>query len=143
MNAEFIRAVRDLRAQSGLSIRICSSALKETNGDIELAFENLAKTNHVIPEREAKVVRIHTYQHYNGRCGSIGKFRCQTDFVARSEEFKQFMTDVCIHAAYHGGLWKDAPFVKDLTKTITDLINEISNKTGEKVEIEEIVSFSE
>lgn len=145
-----ISQIREVRARTGLGLNEVVNAFK-TVETFEEVFAVLRHRGIEIAERkqkrDASVGRLHSYVH-NGKLGAMVEFRCETDFVAKSDEFQQFMLDICVHVAANplpaGNLqWfghEDSsflaqPFVKDITRTVGDVVAEISAKTGEKVQI--------
>jgi elongation factor Ts len=81
----------------------CKKALEETDGDIEKAIELLRIKGAAVAakrsERETAQGIIHTYIHPGSRVGVMIELNCETDFVARTEEFKNLANDICLHIA--------------------------------------------
>lgn len=100
VRAEDVKKLRDL---TGAGIMDCKQALAETKGDFDKAIEWLRQKGLSAlakrAEREAKEGLIHSYIHYGGRIGVLMEVNCETDFVARREEFKQFVHDLCMQVA--------------------------------------------
>ena len=100
------KMVADLRAQTGAPIKDCKAALTEAKGDSKLAVEVLRKKGIKAAEglagRTAAEGLLFSYVHHNGRIGVLAEVVCETDFVARNDEFKQFGKQLCMHitAAY-------------------------------------------
>jgi elongation factor Ts len=101
--------VKALRDRTGAGMMECKGALQEANGDIEKAIEILRVRGQAKAakrgEREAAEGVIGHYVHSNDRIGVLVEVNCETDFVARNEEFKQFARDVALHVAAAAPLW--------------------------------------
>jgi len=95
--------LKQLREETGVSITECQKALKEANGDIKKAKEILRKWGKNLAgkksEREVKQGIIESYIHPNKKIGVILDLRCETDFVARSEDFKNLAHELVLHIA--------------------------------------------
>lgn len=95
--------LQELREITGLGMMDCKKALEETDGDIEKAIELLRKKGAAVAakrsERETAQGIIHTYIHPGSRVGVMLELNCETDFVARTEEFKNLANDICLHIA--------------------------------------------
>jgi elongation factor Ts len=101
--------VKALRDRTGAGMMECKGALQEANGDIEKAIEILRVRGQAKAakrgERQAAEGVIGHYVHSNDRIGVLVEVNCETDFVARNEEFKQFAGDVALHVAAAAPLW--------------------------------------
>jgi elongation factor Ts len=97
------KSVMELRKSTGLGMMDCKQALKETDGDIEKAVEYLRKKGMAAVEkragREATDGLIVSYIHPGSRLGVLVEVNCETDFVARTDDFQQFARDVSMHIA--------------------------------------------
>ncbi len=95
--------VKDLRQRTGCGIMECKLALKETAGDIETAIETLRKrglkTAAKKASRDTSDGQVGAYIHQGGKVGVLIEINCETDFVARTEEFQQLVRDVCMQIA--------------------------------------------
>lgn len=95
--------VRDLREKTGAGMMDCKKALTEVNGDFEKAVDFLRKKG--IQSAEKKIGRatkegaVSSYIHGEGRVGVMVEINCETDFVARTEQFKAFTRDIAMHIA--------------------------------------------
>lgn len=95
--------IKELREKTGAGIMDCKAALKETDGDISKAVDVLRKKG--IASAEKKAGRstgdglIHSYIHAGGKLGVLVEVNCETDFVARTDEFKGFVHDIAMHIA--------------------------------------------
>ena len=95
--------LQELREITGLGMMDCKKALEETQGDIEKAIEFLRKKGAAVAakrsERETAQGIIHAYIHPGSRIGVMIELNCETDFVARTDEFKNLAQDICMHIA--------------------------------------------
>ena len=95
--------VNDLRAQTGAGLMDCKRALVETNGNVEEAITLLRKKGAASAakkaDRLAKEGLIESYIHLGGKVGVMIEVNCETDFVARNDEFRAFVKDLCLHIA--------------------------------------------
>jgi elongation factor Ts len=95
--------IKKLRAQTGAGMMDCRNALRDAKGDFEKAIELLRKKGAALAmkksDREAHEGIIASYVHANGRMGSLVELACETDFVARNEEFKALANEIALHVA--------------------------------------------
>jgi elongation factor Ts len=95
--------VKELREKTGAGMMDCKKALQESNGDVEKATEYLRKKG--LQKAEKKVGRqtkdglIKSYIHPGSRLGVLVEINCETDFVARTDEFQSFANDVAMQVA--------------------------------------------
>jgi elongation factor Ts len=139
--------VKQFRQKTGFSIMECKRALEKTEGDEDKAMKILEKkgAEKAIKkaEREAKQGVIEAYIHNNGKIGVILELNCETDFVARNEQFKELAHDLVMHIAamnpQNSEELLSQPFIKDEQKTIDDLVKEAIAKLGENIKIGKFV----
>ena len=95
--------VNDLRAQTGAGLMDCKRALVDTNGNVEEAITLLRKKGAASAakkaDRLAKEGLIESYIHLGGKVGVLIEINCETDFVARNDDFKSFVRDLCLQIA--------------------------------------------
>ncbi len=95
--------VKELRDRTGAGMMECKGALQETNGDMEGAIDLLrargAAKAAKRSEREAREGTVGSYVHMGGRIGVLVELSCETDFVAKNEEFQALARDVAMHVA--------------------------------------------
>lgn len=137
-----------LREETGGGVMQCKRALTEANGDYEKAKEIIARDGAV--KAEAKKERstgsgiLETYVH-NGRVGVLVEIRCETDFVAKSDPFRELAHDVALHIAAVASESVETllaePFVKNESVTVKDLVNGAIGKTGENIEIKRFARY--
>jgi len=98
--------VKELRERTGAGIMDCKAALTESNGDEEAAVEWIKKKGLAKVAKKAGAIAadgaIHAYIHAGSRLGVLAEINCQTDFVARSDEFKAFAETVGMQIASMG-----------------------------------------
>ncbi len=95
--------VKELRDKTGSGIMDCKQALKENNGDIEKALDFLRKKGLATAQkrsgRDAKEGVVQSYIHMGGKIGVMVEVNCETDFVAKNEDFLEFSKNVAMHIA--------------------------------------------
>ena len=95
--------VKELRDKTGVSIMQCKKALEETGGDLEKAEILLRKRSKEIAAKKATrdlgAGVVASYVHGNAKIGSLVELLCETDFVARNEEFKALAYDIAMQVA--------------------------------------------
>lgn len=101
--ASDIQNIKQLREETGAGMMDVKKALDESNGDIEEARQVLRERGqaaaHKKSSREAGEGLIEAYIHFNGRVGVLIEVNCETDFVARTPEFKEFARNIALHVA--------------------------------------------
>jgi elongation factor Ts len=97
------KQVKELRDLTGAGMMECKNALTETNGDVEAAQEllrvRLGDKALKVGGREATEGTVASYIHSNGKVGVLVEVDCNTDFVARNEDFQNFAREVAMHIA--------------------------------------------
>ena len=189
-----IDQVKQLREETGVSVIEVKKALEQSNGDVDKARELLRILGKAVSSkktlRETKSGLIDTYLHSNAKTGVLLDIRCETDFVAKSPDFKNLAHEICLQIAamkplfisetdipdefldretkiykeqvkgsgkpekivgqiIEGKLKKykeeicllSQPWIKDDSKTIKNLIEDIVAKVGEKVEIKKFIRY--
>ena len=100
--------VKDLRERTGAGMMDCKKALVESNGDMDAAIEFLQKKQLASASKRAGKIAaeglVGNYIHMGGRIGVLLEVNCETDFVARSDDFQGFVKDVAMHIAATGPL---------------------------------------
>ncbi|WAM34585.1 translation elongation factor Ts [Caldicellulosiruptor morganii] len=95
--------VKELREKTGAGMMDCKKALEDANGDMEKAIELLRERGLAKAAKKASRVAaegiVESYIHGNGRIGVLVEINCETDFVARNEEFRQFAKDIAMQIA--------------------------------------------
>lgn len=98
-----ITLIQKLRERTGLGMMDCKKALEETDGDVEKAVELLRKKGAAVAAKRSDKTTaqgiVHAYIHPGAQIGVLIEINCETDFVARTEDVKNFAHDVCMHIA--------------------------------------------
>src|SRR5262249_3262292 len=101
--------VRQLRERTGVGMMECKKALAETRGDLEAAIEALRKRGAAQAEkragRAASEGLVDAYIHPGNRVGVLIEVNCETDFVARTDDFRDLVRNLAMHAAAAGAEW--------------------------------------
>src|SRR3954454_11969081 len=101
--------VKELREKTGAGMMDCKKALSETSGDFEKAIEYLRKKGIAAASKKAgrmtKEGAVTSYIHGEGKVGVLLEVNCETDFVARTEQFRQLVKDVAMHIAAANPQW--------------------------------------
>ena len=149
MNMITVEQIKQLREETGISIIECQKALTEAKGDVKKAKEILKKWGKDFAqkkqERQAKEGIIESYIHPGKKVGVMVELRCESDFVARSEDFQKLAHELCLQIAAVNSeeipLFEQ-PWIRDETKTIKDLIDESIVKLGEKIVLEKFTRYA-
>jgi len=108
MTAITASMVSELRARTGAGIMDCKNALGAVGGDLEAAVDHLRKTGVAKAAKKAGRTTgeglVHSYIHTGGKIGVLIEVNCETDFVARNEEFQKLVHDLAMHVAAAGPL---------------------------------------
>lgn len=144
-----IKLLKKLREETQASVADVRRALEETNGNYEKALSWLSK--HGIEKagkkegRETSAGIVETYIHHTLASGSTVVLTCETDFVARTGEFKNLAHEIAmqVNATNPKDVIKllESPYIRDESKTVQDLIKEHIAKLGENIEIKEFKKF--
>src|SRR6478752_8579615 len=101
--------VKELREKTGAGMMDCKKALTETSGDFEKAIEFLRKKGIASAAKKAgrltKEGAVTSYIHGEGKVGVLVEVNCETDFVARTEQFRQLVKDIAMHIAAAQPQW--------------------------------------
>ena len=138
--------VKELRNRTGAGIMDCKSALTEAGGDMDKAIEILRTKGLAKAAKKAgRIVSeglIGSYIHAGGKIGVLVEVNCETDFVAKTEDFKQFVKDVAMHIAASSPLFVKREEVPEEIKENERKIYETQAREAGKPEkiIDKIVS---
>ncbi|HAL49146.1 MAG: elongation factor Ts [SAR202 cluster bacterium] len=159
---ETIKALRDL---TSAGIMDCKNALEESSGDIAKAEEILRSKGIASAlkksSRETNQGLVESYIHSGGRIGAIVEANCETDFVARTDDFKSLAHNLAMQVAAMNPKYVDAsdipegddenaeevcllqqPFIKDPSLSVQDLVREAAGKLGENVQVRRFTRFA-
>jgi elongation factor Ts len=135
-------AVQKLREMTGAGVMDCRKALIDAKGDFDMAVKIIQEKGFSKAEkragRETGAGLVHSYVH-NGRIGVLVDLRAETDFVVRSEPFQKLAHDLAMHIS--AAAPKDVaellaqPFIKDESRTVKDIVNDVIAKVGENVAV--------
>ena len=160
-----VDAIKALRQITGAGVMDSKRALEETSGDIKKAEELLRQQGIASAAKKADRATnqglIESYIHSGGRIGAIVEVNCETDFVARTEEFKDLAHNLAMQVAAMSPSYVDESavpedetadasqdcllqqaFIRDPAKTVQDLVNETVGKLGENVRVRRFTRFS-
>ena len=144
-----VELLKKLRNETLAGIADCRIALEETKGDYEEAIvwlkahglEKAAKKS----DRETSQGLVDSYIHQNGRVGALAEVLCETDFVARTDEFKNLVHEICMQAAAMNpkdiSVLLKQEYIRDNSKTIENLIKEAIAKLGENIVVKKLQRF--
>ena len=186
--------VKTLRERTGCGMMDCKNALTETNGDMEKAIDFLREKGMAKAAKKAGRIAaegiVDSYIHMGGKIGVLLEINCETDFVARGDQFRNLAHDICLHIAaanpqylkaedvpadvlekekailkaqaleegkpaaivermvegriksfYDDNCLLNQKFVKDPSKTISQLVVEATAQIGEKIDIRRFVRY--
>ena len=98
-----LELVKDLRQRTGAGIVDCKSALQEAKGNIETAIDYLRKKGLATAAKKAGRIAadglVGSYIHAGGKMGVLVEINCETDFVAKTEDFQNFVKNIAMHIA--------------------------------------------
>lgn len=144
-----LEQIKQLREETNLPISDCKKALEEAKGDLEKARKLLRDRGVQIAQkkqaREAGEGLIETYLHPTGRVGALLDVRCETDFVARSADFKSLCHELALQVASMNPETTEEllkqPYIRDPSKTMKDVITETIAKLGENIIVKRFSRF--
>ena len=143
-----VNLLKRLREKTSAGVADCRAALEESKGNLKKAeeilrqkgFENAAKKG----DRATNAGLIESYVH-QGRVGALVEVMCETDFVARTDEFKTLTHEISMQIASmnpkNSEVLLKQEYIRDPSKTIADLIKEAIAKLGENITIGRISRF--
>jgi len=164
--------VKELRDRTGAGIKDCKDILTQTGGDMQQAIDLLRekglKVSDKVQGREAKEGRVEVYIHPGARMAAMVEIDCETDFVARNDDFIALTKDLALHIAamnpryirpdevpaeaiaesgetpekfYEANVLLSQPFVKDGSRTIEDKIKETVAKVRENIVVRRFARY--
>ena len=143
-----IELIKTLRDETGVSIGKCKQALEESNGDMDEARKVLAAYSESAiakkADRELGAGIIASYIHSSKIIGSMIELNCETDYVAKNDDFVALANDLAIHITAMDSKLEtimDEDYVKNPEKKISDLIAGVTQKLGERIQIGKIARF--
>ncbi len=148
-NKQIIELVKKIRNETGLGIMEIKAALEEAEGDEKKAKEILKakglKKAETKTERETHQGRVATYTHTTGKIGVMVELLCETDFVAKHEDFMELTKDICLQIAAMNPENVDEllkqEFIKDGSTTVEEKIKGLVVKFGENMKLTRFARF--
>ena len=160
-----LEAIKDLREQTSAGVMDCKNALEEAGGDMAKAVELLRQKGLSIAakksSRDTLEGVVDSYIHAGSRVGAIVELNCETDFVARTPEFKELAHNLAMQVAAmspryvdgeaapeddtsgaDGQLLMEQAFIKDPSQTIRDVVNEVMARVGENIRVRRFQRFA-
>jgi len=142
--------IKKLREQTGAGVMDVKKVLEETAGDLEKAAKILMEKGLAKIEKRADKAAgeglVFSYIHAGSKVGSLLMLGCETDFVARTEEFQKLGKEIAMQVATEDyanvSALMDAEYVRDGSKKVSDLIGATVAKLGEKIEIKAFTRYS-
>ncbi len=143
-----VALIKELREKTGAGVADCREALEASSNDLKKAEEFLKKKGFEKAakkaDRETKSGLIDSYIH-QGRVGAIVELLCETDFVARTDEFKNLAHEISMQVASmnpkDSSVLLKQEYIRDSEKTIGDLVKEAIAKLGENITVGRISRF--
>lgn len=166
--------VKELRERTGAGILDCKKVLEEVNGDMKQALSVLREKGLKVADKKKDRVanegRIDVYIHNGNKLAALVEVNCETDFVARNDEFVKLVKELALHiasnpdtkyitadevpegeaAAYDAGTPKEyiqktvlmeQPFVRNPSETIQEMVRNTIAKTGENIVVRRFVRY--
>ena len=160
-----VETIKALRQRTGAGVMDCKRALEQAGGDVGEAEEVLRQQGIAAAARKASRATnegiIESYIHSGSRIGALVEVNCETDFVARTPDFRELAHNLAMQVAAMAPLYVDSsdapadegvslqevcltqqPFIRDPAKTVQDLVNETVGRLGENVRIRRFARFS-
>ena len=141
--------IKKLRAKTGAGIADCRKALEESGGDFKKAEALLKSRGAEIASKKKDRATgqglVETYIHSGGKVGAMVEVNCETDFVAKTDEFKNLAHEVAMQIAAMDPAdveeLSKQEYIRDSSKTIDDLVKEVIAKVGENIVIKRFIRF--
>jgi len=157
-------SIKELRDKTGAGVMDCRKALLETEGNLDKATEFLKEQAIYMVQkkagREVKEGVVDAYIHTGGRVGAMVELNCETDFVARNEEFKELAHNIAMQIAAQDPQFiceedipegtecepdvdclLSQPYIRDTSVTINNVITETIAKFGENIKVSRFTRF--
>lgn len=144
-----IEQIKKLRSETGAGINDIKTALEEAKGHEDKAKELLKKAGFLKANkkasREIKAGRVFSYVHHSGTVGSMVVLGCETDFVAKTDEFMELGKELAMQVASMKAESKEdflkQDYIREPGKTVETLIKEVVSKTGENCQLLDFKRF--
>lgn len=143
-----IQDITELREKTGMGLNDIKKALEEAAGDKKKALESLRERGAQIMEKKSDRTAgqgvIEAYVH-GGKIGVIVELNCETDFVARGEDFQKFAHDLALQISSMAPETVEElleqPFIKDSKMSIANYLADVTGKLGEKIVIKRFTRY--
>jgi elongation factor Ts len=156
--------VKELREMTGAGVMDCKRALQEADGDMTKAADILRDRGLSAAEKKSHRTTeqglVECYIHAGGRIGAMVEVNCETDFVARTDDFQKLARELAMQVAATGPLSVSKedlppiaegkpeelclllqPYIRDPSRTVQDIVNDVIAKTGENVQVRRFARF--
>lgn len=142
-----IDQIKRLREETAVSVQDCKKALLEAAGDLKKAKDILKEWGRDLAVKKAgrgtEQGIIASYIHPNKKIGVLLELACETDFVAKSQDFQNLSHELCLQlAATREEIpFLEQPWIKDQGKTIKDLVSDYISKIGENIVVKRFARY--
>jgi elongation factor Ts len=147
-----VQFLRELRQRTGAGMLDCRQALERAGGNVEQAAEQLRQQAAAEAAKLAARVtgqgQIGSYVHHDAKVGALVEVNCETDFVAKTEDFRTLVRHVAEQVAATPSdvvMTEETllaqEWIRDSSRTIGDLVNETSARVGENVRVRRFTRF--
>ncbi len=138
-----IEDIKKLREQTGAGVSDCRAALEEAKGKFDEAIEIIKKLSldraAKKTEREVKAGYVFSYIHHTGRVGAVLGLACETDFVAKTDDFmhlgKELVMQIAASNPANVEEFLDSEYMRDGSKKVSEVIKSVIGKLGENIQI--------
>ncbi|MBI3290253.1 translation elongation factor Ts [Candidatus Microgenomates bacterium] len=140
--------IKKLRDTTGVSIGDCRAALEKADGDMDKALKLLKERGAEVAEKKATRTLgsglVETYVHA-GKVGAMVELACETDFVARTDDFKNLAHELAMQVASMDPKdvteFESQDYIRDPSRKVKDLVTDAIGKIGENIVIKKFVRF--
>lgn len=144
-----LKMLKQLRDETSASIADCRRALDESEGDYKKALEWLKKRASEIAakkaDRDTSEGLVASYIHHGGKVGVLVELLCETDFVAKTDEFQKLAKEIAMQVAAMNPEDVDtllkSEYIRDGSQTIEHMVKSVIGKLGENITIKRFVRF--
>ena len=142
--------IKKLREETGAGVLDVKKALENAGGNVEEAKKELMAKGVAKAakraERETGEGLVHSYIHNTGKVGSLVMVCCETDFVARTDDFKDLCHNlamqICTEDYKNVEELLSSEYMREPSKKVSDVVTEVTAKIGENIEVKDFVRFS-
>jgi len=141
--------IKELREKTGAGVMDAKKALEEAKGSMEKAVElirakGLARAE-AKSDREVNSGKVYCYTHAGGVAAAMVEVACETDFVAKTDEFEALCKEIAMQIVSMSPVDVEEllaqPYIRDGSKTIEQLVKELIGKTGENIRVIRFARF--